>query len=91
MNWLDLALLVLASFRLTHLIVFDSIMEPVRQRLVRVRYAAELISCYWCCGVWVSGALVAGYLLWPSGARIVLAVLAVAGGQALLESLVQRE
>lgn len=90
MNWLDLVLLILASFRLTHLLVTDSITEPIRQRLESVRFIGELITCYWCAGVWVSGGLVALHLIWPGGSRPLLLLLAVAGGQALLETLVRR-
>ncbi|MDF2629467.1 MAG: sporulation protein [Symbiobacteriaceae bacterium] len=91
MTWLTLVLLIAASFRLTHLIVMDSIMAPVRDRLERVPFLGEVITCYWCCGIWVSGGLVAAYLLWPAVAYWVLLIFAVAGGQALLETLVQRE
>ncbi|HYF94059.1 MAG TPA: DUF1360 domain-containing protein [Symbiobacteriaceae bacterium] len=91
MNWLDLAVLMLASYRLTHLIVFDSIMEPVRHRLEPVPFIGELIGCYWCAGVWVSGALVGLHLIWPAGSRPLLLLLAVAGGQAIIETLLKRE
>ncbi|HWI66116.1 MAG TPA: DUF1360 domain-containing protein [Symbiobacteriaceae bacterium] len=91
MTWLDLALLVLASFRLTHLIVFDAIMEPVRTRLEPIRFVGEVVSCYWCCGIWASGALVAAHLLWPAASRPVELLLAVAAGQALLENLIRKD
>jgi hypothetical protein len=74
---LDFIILTLAAYRLTHLIVFDRIFEPIR-RLFVVRYFGEghyilqggavrsfigrLILCHWCTGVWVSVALVAGWM-----------------------------
>ncbi|HYG60647.1 MAG TPA: DUF1360 domain-containing protein [Symbiobacteriaceae bacterium] len=90
MDWFDLALLMLASFRLTHLVVFDTITEPLRRQFSQQPFTAELISCYWCTGVWVSAVLCAGYLLQPGWVRPLLLVLAVAAGQSLLEKLVQR-
>lgn len=91
MTWLTLVLLVAASFRLTHLIVFDSIMEPVRGLLERVPFVGEVVTCYWCSGVWVSAALVGAHLLWPAFTFPVLVIFAVAGGQALLETLIRRD
>ena len=91
MNWLEFALLVLASFRLTHLVVFDSVTESVRQRLLPVPFLGELVSCYWCAGIWVSALLGLGHYLAPAPTRYVVVVLAVAAGQAILENLIQRE
>ncbi|HWI51703.1 MAG TPA: DUF1360 domain-containing protein [Symbiobacteriaceae bacterium] len=91
MTWFELALLILASFRLTHLIVFDSIMEPIRERLGPVPFIGELITCYWCCGVWASGLLVGAHLIWPAISFPLILLLAVAGGQAIVESLVKRD
>lgn len=89
-GWEQLLLLALASYRLTHLLVFDSIMEPLRQWSERWEWLAELTGCYWCCGVWVSGALVGAQMLWPAPAGVVILILAVAGGQSLIETMVQR-
>lgn len=91
MTWINVVLLVVASFRLTHLIVFDTIMEPVRDVLGRVPFVGEVVTCYWCCGVWVSAALVGAYLLWPVVTFWVVLIFAVAGGQAILETLVRRD
>lgn len=103
---LAFVVLVLASFRLTHLFVFDSILEPLRRWLrgapapgVRAgagpgpvrRWLSDLVGCYWCTGIWVAMGLLALQRLWPSPVTDgLLLVLAVAGGQALLESLVRR-
>lgn len=85
MHWFDLLLLMLASFRLTHLIVADQIMVPFRQFWARFAFVHELVTCYWCCGIWVSAVLVALQAYWPVVGRPLLLVLAVAAGQALLE------
>lgn len=85
----DMALLVLASYRLTHVLVFDKIAEPIRDCFPGKGWLAYLVRCYWCAGVWVSLALVAVRFLWPRGGRWVVLVFAVAGGQAGLETLMR--
>ncbi|WP_329368750.1 DUF1360 domain-containing protein [Streptomyces sp. NBC_00669] len=95
-----LALLALAAYRATHLVVHDSIGDPVRDRLFTWHAARPdspartalitLISCTYCAGWWISGAALAAYLLatdqWTTAPLVVHGVqwLAVAGGQALL-------
>ncbi|UJV42970.1 DUF1360 domain-containing protein [Streptomyces sp. AMCC400023] len=92
----ELAVLAFAAYRGTQLAVHDTILDvprswlydwhsrkpesPLRNALV------TLISCVYCMGWWVSGALLAAYLLWPDNdvVRIGLLWFAVAGGQALL-------
>lgn len=90
MRMMDLLLLVLASFRLTHLIVLDSITEPLRRPVAALPVLGTLVTCYWCCGVWVSALLVAAYHWYPAAATPIVWLLAVAGGQALLERLTER-
>ncbi|MEU9671466.1 DUF1360 domain-containing protein [Streptomyces bobili] len=68
-----LALLGLAGYRGTQLAVHDTILDPVRDRVIACNEAHQdstlrtavvtLISCVYCTGWWVSGALLATYLL----------------------------
>lgn len=81
----DLALLILASYRLTHLVVFDRITAPVRNALKR--WLGPLVSCFWCGGVWISAGLVAGFAYWPVLFWPLVLIFAVAGGQSFLESI----
>ncbi|NYE05483.1 hypothetical protein F4694_002236 [Bacillus niacini] len=53
------------------------------------KFIGELLSCYWCTGVWVSAAMVIGYLLLPFVFVPIILVFAVAGLAAILESIVQ--
>jgi hypothetical protein len=53
------------------------------------KFIGDLLSCYWCTGVWVSAAVVVGYLLLPVVFVPIILVLAVAGLAAILEALVQ--
>lgn len=88
-GWFELLLLALAAFRLTHLVVFDKITEPMRKPFEGRPFLGTLVTCYWCAGIWISGGLVAGQFLWPALFRWVVGILAVAGAQALIELAVQ--
>lgn len=95
-----LAVLALASYRATQLVVHDTIGDPIRDRIIAwherrpqstLRIAVvTLITCTYCAGWWVSGLLLATYLLatgqWTGTPLLAHAVawFAVAGGQALL-------
>src|SRR4051794_5022771 len=52
-------------------------------------FLGELLSCYWCTGIWSSIALCTLYMTAPSFAIPVLLVLAVAGFGAIIESIIQ--
>ncbi len=108
-SFFEFVILSIASFRLTRLIVFDSITSFLRKpfhEIVEetneegivetylqikghgVRYwIGELLSCYWCVGIWSSFFLVVGYLLFPIFAPFVI-VLAIAGVAAIIETIV---
>ncbi|MGE7761033.1 DUF1360 domain-containing protein [Peribacillus sp. NPDC097895] len=100
-------ILGLASFRLTRLIVFDKIMEPLRRPFFNeieekneagdveiyllpkerglLGWGGQLLSCFWCVGVWVSLFLVFLYLnRWFLGDVLIL-ILAVAAVGAIIE------
>jgi hypothetical protein len=78
---------------------FDEITEENEDGTVEVYYLpkstsikkfiGELLSCYWCTGVWISAAVVAGYLFLPALFVPIILVFAVAGLAAILESVVQ--
>ncbi|MDZ5470374.1 DUF1360 domain-containing protein [Bacillus sp. 31A1R] len=53
-------------------------------------FIGELLSCYWCTGIWSSIFLCVSYLLWPTVATPLLLILAVAAVAAIIETLVQR-
>ncbi|MEU5834487.1 DUF1360 domain-containing protein [Streptomyces diacarni] len=95
-----LVVLGFAGYRATQLAVHDSILDPARDRLHAwharrpdsgARTAViTLISCVYCMGWWLSGALLATWLLasgsWDGAPLLVHGVewLAVAGAAALL-------
>jgi hypothetical protein len=84
----DLALLGLGCLRLIHLITYDKILEPLRERLERgrglTRLLSDFVSCIWCTGMWSAVITVTLYFLGTWG-RFAVLVLAVAGLGALLQ------
>ncbi|OEJ93170.1 DUF1360 domain-containing protein [Streptomyces thermolilacinus] len=96
----ELALLGLAGYRATRLAVHDTILDPARTRVLAWRRrrpgsaprtaAVTLVSCVYCMGWWLCGALLAVYLLatgrFHDAPLLVHGVewLAVAGAAALL-------
>ncbi|MGW5951920.1 DUF1360 domain-containing protein [Bacillus mycoides] len=51
------------------------------------KWIGELLSCYWCTGVWVSAFLLVLYKWIPIVAEPVLALLAIAGAAAIIETI----
>ncbi len=111
MDFFLLCMLGLASFRLTRLIVFDTITarlrtifleevtenEPEGEVVYLVprgngvrKFIGELVSCYWCTGIWVSGFLVAFYALFPIISIWLLAILSVAAFASVMETVLQK-
>ncbi|MBM7650686.1 DUF1360 domain-containing protein [Neobacillus cucumis] len=97
-------MLILASYRLTHLIVFDKITEFIRRpfvKKIKVETAegtktkevpksmfGYLLKCYWCAGVWSAIFLGAFYLLFPKVTFVIILILSIAGGQSIIETFV---
>ena len=83
------AVLVLASARLTRLVVTDTITASFRTWVLRrSSWFGELVSCPWCFGVWASTAVVAA--AWLTGVSLPFPLLwpwAVAGGQMLVNGI----
>lgn len=101
LSWMAFVMIILASYRLTHLIVFDKITEPFRNfflekkenknheiKKVPSSMIGYLFTCYWCTGIWSAILLCTLYLFIPTFAKYIIFVLSIAGGQAILESFV---
>ncbi|WP_170006745.1 DUF1360 domain-containing protein [Bacillus fonticola] len=52
-------------------------------------WVGELLTCYWCTGIWVSIGLYGGMVWLPNVMRHVLVILAIAGIAAIIETIVQ--
>nr|WP_263323204.1 DUF1360 domain-containing protein [Neobacillus sp. Marseille-Q6967] len=103
-SWITYVMLILASYRLTHLIVFDKITEFIRKPFVKkVTVQTEngpkskevptsmfgyLLKCYWCAGIWSAILLGGGYLLFPRVVFVFILIFSIAGGQSILETFV---
>jgi hypothetical protein len=103
-SWMTYIILILASYRLTHLIVFDKITEFIRKPFVKkVKVETEngveskeiptsmfgyLLKCYWCAGVWSAFLLGGAYLLFPRVVFVIIFILSIAGAQSIIETFV---
>jgi len=80
----NLTLMVLATYRLTRILVFDKIFKLFRdffinhQRLYVFFVIKEIITCPWCAGVWVTLVIIGMYFLVPFGQLFVI-LLAISG------------
>ncbi|MCZ0756163.1 DUF1360 domain-containing protein [Anoxybacillus sp. J5B_2022] len=54
------------------------------------KWIGELLSCYWCTGIWCAALLYAGDMIWPAVFEPLVFVLAIAGCAAFLETIVQK-
>ncbi|MFH0758757.1 MAG: DUF1360 domain-containing protein [Bacteroidota bacterium] len=76
--------IVLASYRMTRIIVFEKIfkylrdMVKQRDKLYIIGTVGNIITCPWCAGVWVTLIIVVFYYLVPYGTLLTY-VLALAG------------
>lgn len=92
----ELIFLALAGYRLTQLGVHDTILDPVRDRIIDWQtrrpepiaraFIVTLITCIYCLGWWLNGAVLAAWLLWPDNRVVQVGVMwfALAGAAALL-------
>ncbi|OEH91595.1 DUF1360 domain-containing protein [Bacillus solimangrovi] len=112
MTWIEIMMLIFASFRLTRLIVYDQITSFIRkpfhelveeedaegnvETYLEIRgsglrhWIGELLSCYWCTGMWSTILLVLGIWFLPEIFEFIVFILALAGGAAFLEVIVQK-
>ncbi|MCP1188280.1 DUF1360 domain-containing protein [Priestia flexa] len=50
------------------------------------KWIGELLSCYWCTGMWCAIAIYAGYTFFPQVAIPAIIILAIAGCAGIIES-----
>lgn len=105
-------LLGLASFRLTRLIVFDKITEPLRRPFFKEieekneegipeiylvpkekglsGWVGQLLSCFWCVGIWSSLFLVVLYQAHLFIGELLILILAVAAVGSIIEVIISK-
>lgn len=81
--------IILASYRMTRILVFEKIFKYFRDVLKRredlyvIGSVSSIITCPWCAGVWVTMTIIVFYYLVPFGDLLVY-VLALAGIASIL-------
>jgi len=77
-------LVILATYRMTRILVFEKILKHFRDALKRrenlyvIGTIHSMVTCPWCAGVWVTLTIIVFFFLVPYGALLVY-VLALAG------------
>lgn len=80
----EAVLVILASYRMTRILVFEKIFKYLRDLLKRrenlyvIGTLHSIVTCPWCAGVWVTLIIIVFYFLVPYGTLLVY-VLALAG------------
>jgi len=89
MTFKQALLIILASFRMTRIIVFEKIFKHFRDALKKrenlyvIGTIHAMITCPWCAGVWTTLIIIVFYFLVPFGILLVY-VLALAGLASML-------
>jgi hypothetical protein len=84
MTFKEALIIVLASYRMTRIVVFEKIFKyfrdvlKKRENLYVIGTLSSIITCPWCAGVWVTLIIIVFYFLVPYGVVLVY-VLALAG------------
>jgi len=84
MTFKEALLIILASYRMTRILVFEKIFKYFRdvlknrEDLYLIGTLSSIITCPWCAGVWVTLVIIVFYYLVPFGVVLVY-VLALAG------------
>ncbi len=89
-SWLGMSLLALAAYRIWRLLAEDTILEPVRRRMIRGETVSELVSCPWCLGSWVAIGWWICWYIWPHQTSIVAGPFAIAALVGALASLISK-
>jgi hypothetical protein len=80
----EAVVIILASYRMTRILVFEKIFKYLRDALKKredlylIGTLSSIITCPWCAGVWVTLTIIVFYFLVPYGVVLVY-VLALAG------------
>lgn len=101
-NWWTFFLLAAAAWRLYHLLAFDDILNPLRNRLVGLPSDAksrtggrekmmDFIECPFCLGFWTALAWWGAWQLWPHGTVVVAVPLALSAALIVVQRVASPE
>lgn len=54
------------------------------------KWLGELLTCYWCTGIWSSIFLVSIYFIFPTAGEIIIVVLSVAAIGSIIETIISK-
>jgi hypothetical protein len=90
----ELVILILGVYRLTRLVVQDTILEPVRDwiwnRWGYDRGIGYLISCYWCTSFWFASLVVILYTIVSVPTLAAMLVLAISAAVGIIAARMDR-
>jgi len=85
MNAFELIILILATWRVSHLLVYEdgflNLADYTRRLANLTTHTGELFACVYCLSVWVG---IVFALIWYAGGLVFLIPLALSGGAILL-------
>lgn len=87
MTWLTFVIDAVACYRLTRLVVVDSITEEIRDWAVRWVKMHELLTCRYCVGIWVGAGVAAARWTIPTAWNVAAWALAIAAFAPILARL----
>ena len=81
----DFVVISLAAYRLTRLLVYDKVLNFLRDFIIKskseagfVKSTQYFLTCPWCAGIWMTLLIVVLYLYFPAG-RLFVNILAISG------------
>ncbi|MES2623565.1 MAG: DUF1360 domain-containing protein [Patescibacteria group bacterium] len=99
-SWITLFILGLGVYRLTDIILYEKVTEPVRNIFIHEEHAKgqssfqkfinQLFSCNSCFGVWIATLTVYAYLFFPIATFIIMLIMALTGLERLFSKVVNK-
>jgi hypothetical protein len=83
-SWWTFLLLALAAWRIWRLLAYDTILDPIRTRLVRTEKQETFLQCPFCVGFWVALAWWVLWCAWPHWTLVVAVPFALSAVVALV-------
>jgi hypothetical protein len=99
-SWITLFILGLGAYRLTDIILYEKVTEPVRGIFMHEekskklssfqKFVNQLFSCNSCFGVWISTVTVYAYIAFPHETFVIMLILCLTGLERLFSKVVNK-